>query len=114
MARFAHELESDKYVVFRDTVEIETRDIISAYLDERYERGGTGTLPTTSFAEQALEAKGIQASGGRVDVVRAMFERFGVPVGRGARAFLEENQWMVRTPSGARQRLVDWDRGQRE
>lgn len=95
--------------MFRDTVEYDAAEFITAMLDER-EDGSGGALPTTALAEQVLEGRGIMASGRRVDLVRGIFTEYGVPLGRGARAFLEGSTWLVENRDGSVERLVDWDK----
>lgn len=113
IARFERDLDDERYRVFRDTVEMDVGEIITTYLDLRADLGQSGTLQTISIAEQALEARGIQATGQRVDLIAAMFGEFGVPLEDGSRAFLSGQQWTVQKLDGSIMRLVDWDKERR-
>lgn len=94
---------------FRDELTYDAAEYITAYLDQR-EQGIGGALPTTGFAEQMWAGRGIAPTMGQVDLARTILSDVGVPLGRGARAFLDDNLWVVRNRDGSVERLVDWDK----
>lgn len=91
---------------FRSQTEYHAADILTRELREHR----TGTLPTTRVGEQVLTESGVDPTSRRVDLVRAIMERQGVPLGRGARAYLDGDAWIVRNRDGTTERLVDWKR----
>lgn len=95
--------------MFRETVEYDAAEFLTSMLDAR-EEGVGGALRTVGVAEEVLAARGIAPVGRRVDLVKAIFEEKGVPLGRGSRAFVEGSTWIVRNRDGSTEKLVDWDR----
>lgn len=94
---------------FRDELTYDAAEYLTAYLDER-EEGVGGQLPTTQIAEQMWAGRDLPVTIGRVQLTRTILEEVGVPLGRGARAFLDERTWVVQNRDGSVERLVDWDK----